>query len=443
MRRPNGLGADVFNLVALMMSIVGFMRLALEQPAQEEGGFWTSALRELLTNAIQPLIAATGRFRLDELMRLIASSPTRNEDLHDSEWRGRSYWFWVMEQAFDDPRGPAMDAASRHAVQDYWLGNFVRLDPKTRSNIVATLTATISPFLRGALREMFCMDTTVVPELAHEGAVIVVDYPIKTMGVAGSLIGNVWKHCWQRSTEARVVGPATRLTFVYADEAQLFMSPYDKEFQSTARSSLAATVYLTQNLPNYYALQPGRDAKAATDGLLGNFQTKIFHANTDPTTNQYAAELIGKALQRRASGNWSSNSGWSEGESYSVGRSRQYGENDGSSWGGGSTSSVTYTDDGKASYSLGSSSQRGGQRGSNRSWGRNTSQGVNSGVSGGWNEGGGWSEQMDYLVPPAFFASGLRKGGPANDFLVDGVLVQGGRRFRASNGHALFVTFQQ
>jgi hypothetical protein len=37
--------------------------------------------------------------------------------------------------------------------------------------------------------------------------------------------------------------------------------------------------------------------KAATDSLLGNMGTKIFHANSDRDTNQMAAELVGKRLQ--------------------------------------------------------------------------------------------------------------------------------------------------
>jgi hypothetical protein len=443
LRRPTGLGAEVFNLVQLIMVVVESMRVARGHPAQGEGDFWDAAQRELLANAIDPLVAATGRFRLDELMRFITSAPTSAQDMYDAEWRARSFFFWVLQQAHDAPAGPRMSPVSMQATADYWFGTYANLDPKTRSNVVATLTATISPFLRGALHDTFCTDTTVVPELAHEGAIILVDWPIKTTGIAGAMAGQIMKYCWQRATEARAVGPHTRPTFLYIDEAQLFMSRYDPEFQSTARSSMAATVYLTQNLPNYYALQPGRDPKAATDGLLGNFQTKVFHANADPTTNNYASDLVGKGIVRRANGNWSANQGWSEGGNSSYGTSYQRSESTGRNWGGGSTGSATFSDAGQASYSVGSSSQRGEQQGKSRSWGRNRSQGESWGQSGGHSSGGGWSEQMDHLLPASYFASGLRKGGPANRCLVDAVLVQGGRRFIASGGHSLKITFQQ
>jgi hypothetical protein len=40
----------------------------------------------------------------------------------------------------------------------------------------------------------------------------------------------------------------------------------------------------------------GQDAKPRVDSLMGNLSTKIFHANSDSETNEYASRLIGKAL---------------------------------------------------------------------------------------------------------------------------------------------------
>ncbi len=109
--------------------------------------------------------------------------------------------------------------------------------------------------------------------------------------------------------------------FLFADEAQFFVSSYDMEFQSTARSARAATVYITQNLPSLYARIGGRHPQDVADALIGNFQTKIFHSNTDHRTNQWAADMIGRELKRRGSANWS------EGQSAQT----SYGKN--GSWG--------------------------------------------------------------------------------------------------------------
>jgi hypothetical protein len=69
-----------------------------------------------------------------------------------------------------------------------------------------------------------------------------------------------------------------------------------------ARASRACTVYLTQNLPSYFATFSGANARAEVEAFIGNLQTKIFHANGDPTTNNWAADSIGRTRQMRYSG---------------------------------------------------------------------------------------------------------------------------------------------
>jgi hypothetical protein len=70
-------------------------------------------------------------------------------------------------------------------------------------------------------------------------------------------------------------------------------------FAATARQSRCANIWLTQNISNLYVALGGHDAgQAAADSLLGLCQTKIFHSNSDPVTNQWAANLLGRRKQR-------------------------------------------------------------------------------------------------------------------------------------------------
>lgn len=87
-------------------------------------------------------------------------------------------------------------------------------------------------------------------------------------------------------------------------------------FQTTARSSKACTVFISQNISNYYSTIGGQSAKSKVDSLLGNLTTKIFHANNDHVTNQWAAETIGKAYRNISSIN--------TGEKQSAGLSQQF-----------------------------------------------------------------------------------------------------------------------
>ena len=169
------------------------------------------------------------------------------------------------------------------------------------------------------------------------------------------------------------------LVFLWGDESQFFITSYDQQFQTTARASRAATVYLTQNLPNYItALAGGKEARAKVNAFLGNLQTKIFHANGDNITNTWAADLITKTLQYRT--NISSNT---------------------STDGGGFFSKVT---------------------------------GEQSGIS--------HSEALNYQVLPHEFTQ-LRKGGYKNNLLVDGIIFQGGRIWNTTGKNYLYTSFKQ
>nr|WP_262919054.1 type IV secretory system conjugative DNA transfer family protein [Tunicatimonas sp. TK19036] len=85
-----------------------------------------------------------------------------------------------------------------------------------------------------------------------------------------------------------------RPVFIWVDESQNFNADYDMQFQATARSSKACTVYLTQNLENYYA-EMGNEHRV--NSLIANLATKIWHAQSDPNTNEKAAETIGRSWQ--------------------------------------------------------------------------------------------------------------------------------------------------
>jgi hypothetical protein len=246
------------------------------------------------------------------------------------------------------------------------------LDNKTKSNIKATLEAMVMDFQKGDLARVFCTNTDIVPELSHYGAVIVLDFPIKVWQRGGLLAQHIFKFAWQKAIERRPIHEKTRPCFLWADEYQLFASSYDAEFQSTARSSKACSVFMTQSIP---ALR-----------LLNNFQTTIIHTCKDPTTQVWAAELIGKGLQ------------WRHNESYS----RQEGTNFGKSSGSGSGQSF----------------------GSSASIGDGISDSANSGR---------------HYVQPSFFGTSLRMGGARNQFLVDGVVIQGGRTWQHNNQPAIKV----
>lgn len=439
---PGGSGRDPFNLASLIDRICEFAEMGDVQFNGGENAYFQRAKKEEITRLVVPLFAAWGDLSVDRILEFIASAPTMVDQIADPEWRKRSFCYQTLVKAVEDPAMPGLEPHDVRAFATYWLKFMPTLDPKTRSNITSTLTSALLPFTGGLLRELFCTTTNVVPEMTREGAILIIDLPVKVYREAG-IVGNlIWKYLAQLMLERTADDPNARPVVLWADESQCLTGKYDAEFQSTARSSKAITVNITQNLPGYYAMLPARDARAATDALLGNFQTKIFHQNTDPTTNQYAAELIGKGVVRRYSGNWSDNYGHSNGQSWSSNSSTQYGESGGKSWGRSSSSGGSHGKGG-SSFSYSSGSTSGGHEGWSGSRSAGDGYSYTEGSNYGGSSGGGWSETFDYIVEPRAFAKFLRKGGADNDGLVDAVIVQGGRRFNTSGAHWLPCTFKQ
>jgi len=198
----------------------------------------------------------------------------------------------------------------------FFLKEFAVLNPRTRSCITSTFTTMSDLFIRGVIHRLLCTNTNLsIPEATHEGAVVLIDLPVKEFDQVGQLVQVLIKYVWQRATERRDLTRYPRPCFLFADECQNFVTGSDAMFQTTARSSRVCTVYLTQNLPNFYAsLGGGERGKALAHSLLGNLATKIFHANGDSVTNHFGAELFAKSWQFRGSaGTSTTESGLSQG----------------------------------------------------------------------------------------------------------------------------------
>jgi len=318
LRRP-GLGAgDTENLVRLFFTV---LEISEGRKGQAPDPFWERAARQMLRNAIDLLAVARGRLVLSDIYELITSAPTSIEESANRKWMDQSMCFDCIATGDKKVQGTDREHDFTLAAK-YWMREFPGLAEKTRSVIVTTFTSMADCFLRGKLRELFCTTTNLVPEHTHQGKIIVLDLPVKEYGEVGRFAQVLFKYIWQGATERRNVSESPRPVFLWADEAQYFITSTDKDFQMTARSARAATVYLTQNLPNYLAMLGGD--KNAADSFLGNLQTTIFHANGDATTNQWAADLIAKSYQQRYTSGSSTGAGNERSSNSSVSQSLEY-----------------------------------------------------------------------------------------------------------------------
>lgn len=298
--RP-GVGAGLTeNLVRLFSTVLEAAERARGQ--RQAPDFWERTTKQLLRNCFDLVTVARSRLLLQEIYDVIVSAPSSPEEALSEAWQETSFC-WRCIREGERKHISAARANDFALAVKYWLREFPALSSRTRSIIVTGLTSMLDIFLRGTLRDLFCTTTNLVPEMTFQGAILIIDLNLKQFAEIGQLAQTLLKYVWQRASERRDLIRYPRPAFLWCDEAQFFATATDADFQSTARSSRIATVYLTQNVGAYY-MQLG---EPQTHNLMGNLQTKLFHANGDPMTNNWAADLFSKSWQFRGSAGSSTN----------------------------------------------------------------------------------------------------------------------------------------
>lgn len=368
------------NIVALFESVLEVADRSSGGGGRDDEGYWRRSCRQLITNVVDLLALAKGRIAVPDLYRLVVTAPTSIEQVHSESWREKSFCFQCLAEADKKPKSPSQ-SSDFEIVTDYFCLEWPSLSEKTRSVVMSTFTSMIDVLNRGTLRSLLGGETNVTPAATEEGKIILLDLPVKEFAEVGVFAQVIWKRAFQRHIERRDVKVSRRPVFLWADEAQYFVTSSDMLFQSTCRASRVATVLLSQSTANFEAaLGSSQKGKAETTSLFGNLTTKIFHCNADPTTNEWASSLIGRTLQQFMSSN----------------------------------SSFAPADVIPPFFDSGRSGQ----------------------------SSAGFSESYEYELQPNAF-SGLRSGGHENQGVVEAIVFLNGKAFRATGRTWLKTNFLQ
>jgi hypothetical protein len=292
-RAADGAGFSI-NVVALLDEIAGAIDSGGGSGAGDGGGdnaFFRSAHRHLLTNLVElPMLA--GLPVSLPLMRAVANSaPLSLTQKDDPAWQEKSACWRILREAEAATKDNPDARRDFEECRSYWEQDFPALSDRTRSVITLMFAVLVRPFITRPLRRLFSEDTTVTPEDTFKGKIIIVDLPVQEYRLAGRVAALAWKWCFQLSVMRRqnTAGPR-RPVFLWADEAQNFVTQRDSEYQAVARSAGGCTVYLTQQREGLRRVLGSDDA---TDNLLANLQTKFFCQNSGDT-NRWASELFGE-----------------------------------------------------------------------------------------------------------------------------------------------------
>ncbi|MET3125455.1 hypothetical protein ABID42_000543 [Arcicella rosea] len=315
---------------AITENIVQVLKTVIRAGEEKDSGkgddpFWESALDMLLFNVIDLCKIAYGYVSVQMMYDIVQTLPKATDQLNNQEDEqseskafNKAYKLAhnnILEKvkAWDKSLTPqqqsvisdtdsynqavldnVIEARLMKFLYEFFFDNFKNLSSKTRSIVDFTFSGFLFRLLREPVYSMFCRhQSNITPDDCLNGKIIIVNLPVKVYHKVGRDCQILFKYIWQRAMEKRNINNNRRPLFLWADEAQNFLHEHDAEYQATARSSRISTVYISQNLPNYYASMGGQKGEYRVKSFLGTLGTKIFHANADIETNKYASELIG------------------------------------------------------------------------------------------------------------------------------------------------------
>lgn len=327
------------NIVQVLKTVINASRDAGGQKPEDQ--FWESALEMVLGNAIDLCQLAYGKTTVQMLYDIAQSAPKKivappkpvtaadakqeqpapakkhnpfnaahkivMEKLAKqvSDWKEAQPTGW-RNNIPDDAAFTRLiseelpDVRLMGFVNNFFTDTFKNIADKTRSIIDFNLIGFLYNLLREPTYSLFCRyPSNFTPEDCLKGKIILLNLPVKDYHKMGRDAQIMFKYIWQRAMERRRIDENGRPVFLWADEAQNFLHEHDAAYQATARSSRIATVYISQNLPNYFANMGGSASEHKVKSFLGTLGTKIFHANADIETNKYASDLVGQAYFKR------------------------------------------------------------------------------------------------------------------------------------------------
>lgn len=301
---------DVFNLlehyqdkeaISAVETLMVLQGLSLGGASGGSEAFWETAMRTRLHRLITLNQLSGEKLNIHTLYQLHHSAPQTIEQAKDEKFTEDSLCYKLMGKALanvgeNHPQFKLLDS--------YFGKEMPNLNNKTLSSILSMTDSVLAPFINSPmLSNIFCGETTLSLDEVLQGKILILNLPIQKHEFSAKIAQMMFKHLLQKKIESRDVTQSTNPCILFLDEFQHYISVYDSLFLSTARSSNAGCILMTQNINNLYAQisKGGKNSDAKVNALLALCNHKFFLAQNDSITNEFASKMIG--MVRRSLGN--------------------------------------------------------------------------------------------------------------------------------------------
>jgi hypothetical protein len=294
---PGRGAAHIETIVELFSTLISVGKVYTASSGER---YFEQAVEELMRAALVTLSLAGEPVSITSIHRIISSLPSEPGQIEDTDWQ-RSSDCGQLVAKLRQRKGSF--SASQWSDLDiaivYMLEKWPAHDPRTRSNIESTWSGMASKFTYDPFRSMFCSgEYSFTPEqTTHEHKVVLLDMPVLEYGRETSrlcqiLVKIIFQRAWLRH---QYKPGCCHGAFLFQDEFALLMHRNESHFHMVCRGSAIAPVCITPNILNIAAEEFGEQTPGAkTLGFLGLLSVKIFHANNETETCNYAANQIGK-----------------------------------------------------------------------------------------------------------------------------------------------------
>lgn len=194
-------------------------------------------------------------------------------------------------------------------VMKYFTDEWGKLDPKTKGIIVSVISNLFGPFITDyQLQEVFCKPATITFEdTIQRGKIVTLlaggQYETLAKQLGTSLKMDFQSICKSRTTQAHY--NKKRVVMFMADEAQVYVTAGggnntgDENFMALSRQSRVINCIATQSDSSIISVIGDKKAPV----YFQSFGGRVWLQNTDYTTNENAARILGKVKKEKVSNN--------------------------------------------------------------------------------------------------------------------------------------------
>ncbi len=227
----------------------------------DNGKFWELSKKRMLYCAIEPCRVAWGQMDIPIIQQFITTAIYDSAQLSEVKPEGggdspkekfmKGMHYQTMSRAATKLK-TNVERNDWMLYDEYWKNEFVTMDGKVRSSVLADTLNILHTLNAGIVQEMVSTTTNFTPAAMAKGKWVLVDFPIDVYGDSGRIIMHGMKMLTQKFILRRHTKPGDSVIVVHADEAQDVVNSFDSAFLAKCRSHLGCMIFLTQSLHSYF-----------------------------------------------------------------------------------------------------------------------------------------------------------------------------------------------